>query len=60
MKVDKYKAVIHIDMEEWGEYEVYAPNRDTAAFFAGIRYAKEEAPISPGRHVVIDVIPLMI
>ena len=59
MKVDKYIVTIHIDMEQWGEYEVFAQNRDSAAFFAGVRYAKEEAPIRPGNHVVIDVIRVM-
>lgn len=60
MKIDKYNVIIHNDGEEWGNYEIFAHNRDTAAFFAGMIYAKEEPPMRPGSHVVIDVIPLMI
>lgn len=57
MKYDKYKVYVHVNGEEWGEYDIFAPNRETAAFGAGIKYTKEEPPIPFGTYIVIDVIP---
>lgn len=51
-----FKVHIYINLEKWGEYEIIAPDRDSAAFVAGMKYKQDENTY-PGDYITCVVIP---
>lgn len=49
-----YTVYITINGEKWGEYNIYAPNPQTATFYAGIKYQKEERDLEAGQLVIVE------
>lgn len=52
VRMSMYKVII----SDWGEYVIVAPNRETAAFYAGMKWQRECPPIQPGEWKEVDVI----